>query len=161
LRAIVAYLRSISVAKSEAPPGIYANGLRLFGEQCARCHRINGHGGFLGPDLSHIPASQSNQLLARAIRNASASFASGYEPVTLTLLDGTEVRGVRKAEDAFSIQIMDTGGRLRGYLKTELSSLVHDMKSLMPDFGVDSLTDQELNDVIAFLSTFRISQPTQ
>jgi putative heme-binding domain-containing protein len=160
LRAIVAYLRSISVAKSEAPSGSYANGLRLFGEQCARCHRINGHGGFLGPDLSHIPASQSNQLLARAIRDASASFASGFEPVTLTLGDGTLIRGIRKGEDAFSIQIMDTGGRLRGYLKTELSAVTRDKKSLMPDFGVDSLSDEELNDVIAFLGTFRVTQPS-
>jgi putative heme-binding domain-containing protein len=158
LRAIVAYLRSISTAKPEASHGIAANGERIFAMQCAGCHRINGRGGFLGPDLSRIAASQSNQLLTKAIRDASASFTSGYEPVTIVTRNGTRMRGVRKAEDAFSIQIMDTYGRLQGYVKDDLTDVVHEKQSLMPDFGQDRLTDQELDDLLAFLDTFRAGQ---
>ena len=159
LWAIVAYLRNISTARREASSGNVANGERIFGVSCASCHRINGRGGRLGPDLSRIAASQSNQVLTRAIRDASASFTAGYEPMTLVTRDGQRVRGARKGEDAFSIQIMDTRERLQGYLKANLRESIRDKTSLMPDFGPDRLSDAELNDLLAFLGTLRISAP--
>ena len=160
LRAIVAYLRNISTARREASSGNVANGARILAANCATCHRVNGTGGRLGPDLSRIAANQSNQVLTRAIRDASASLASGYETVTLVTRDGQQIRGTRKGEDAFSIQIMDTGERLQGYLKANLREVIRDKKSLMPDFGPDRLSDADLNDLLAFLGTLRIS-PSQ
>jgi len=156
IRAIVAYLRSISVAKTEAISGNATSGEAVFAANCAQCHRINGRGGYLGPDLSRIAGSQSNQVLTRAIRDASASFASGYEPVTLVTRDGRQIRGTRKAEDAFSIQIMDLQGRLRGFEKGDLREVTRDRKSLMPDFGTDRLPDSSLDDLLAYLAKFRI-----
>jgi putative heme-binding domain-containing protein len=157
LWAIVAYLRNFSTARPEESSGNVANGERIFAVGCASCHRVNGRGGRLGPDLSRIAASQSNQALARAIRDASAAFTNGYEPVTLVTRDGHRIPGARKGEDAFSIQIMDTRERLQGYLKASLREVIRDKKSLMPDFGPDRLSDGELNDLLAFLGTLRLS----
>src|SRR5207249_5246541 len=142
IRAIVAYLRSISIAKTEAISGNATSGEAVFAANCAQCHRINGRGGHLAPALSRIAGRQSNQVLTRAIRDASASFASGYEPVTLVTRDGRQIRGTRKAEDAFSIQIMNTRERLQGYPKANLRDVIRETKSLMPDFGPDRLSDQ-------------------
>jgi len=44
--------------------------------------------------------------------------------VTLVASDGRRIRGERRNEDAFSIQIAEPGGRLRGYLKSELRDIV-------------------------------------
>ena len=44
-------------------------------------------------------------------------FRPGYEPVTLTTPEGQQVRGVKKNEDLFSVQIMDTRERIQGYKK--------------------------------------------
>lgn len=159
LWAIVAYLRNLTTAPSEESSGNVANGERVFAAGCASCHRVGGRGGRLGPDLSRIAANQSNQVLARAIRDASASFTSGYEPMTLVTRDGQQVKGARKGEDAFSIQIMDTRERLQGYLKANLREAIRDKTSLMPDFGTDRLSDADLNDLLAFLATLRISAP--
>lgn len=159
LWAIVAYLRSTSTAAPEKSLGNVANGEQIFGASCSSCHRIDGRGGRLGPDLSRIAASQSNQVLTRAIRDASASFTTGYQPVTLITRDGQQIRGTRKGEDVFSIQIMDTRERLQGYLKANLREVTREKKSLMPDFGPDRLSDQGLNDLLAFLGTRRISEP--
>jgi len=159
LRAIVAYLRSISTARSEGSSGNAAHGEGIFSASCATCHRVNGRGGRLGPDLSRIPASQTNQLLTRAIRDASASFTSGYEPITLVTRDGRQIHGTRKGEDVFSIQIMDARERLQGYLKTNLREVTRDKKSLMPDFPPDQLNERDLTDVLAYLGTLRISAP--
>ena len=158
LRAIVAYLRSISTARNEASTGNVANGQRIFGDQCGHCHRINNRGGALGPDLSRIAASQSNQVLSDSIRHASASFTIGFEPVTIVTRDGQRIQGTRKAEDAFSIQIMDTHERLQGYVKANVREVIRDKTSLMPDFGPDRLSNEDLDDVVAYLATFRAPQ---
>ncbi|MEQ1911849.1 MAG: PQQ-dependent dehydrogenase, methanol/ethanol family [Vicinamibacterales bacterium] len=46
--------------------------------------------------------------------------------VTLVTNDGQQIRGERRNEDAFSIQIVDTRGRLQGYLKSNLKEIVRD-----------------------------------
>jgi putative heme-binding domain-containing protein len=161
LQAIVAYLRGISTGRTEASTGNVANGERVFAAQCSSCHRINNNGGYLGPDFTHVAASLSNQVLTQAIRTASASFTAGYEPVTIVTRDGQRVQGARKSEDAFSIQIMDTHERLQGYLKSNVREVVRDKTSLMPDFGPDRLSAQDLDDVVAYLATFRAAPPAR
>jgi cytochrome c553 len=44
--------------------------------------------------------------------------------VTLTTNDGRVIHGVRRNEDAFSIQILESGGRLQGYAKSSLKNIV-------------------------------------
>ena len=35
--------------------------------QCVRCHRINGQGGDVGPDLSHVGAQKDRRYLLESI----------------------------------------------------------------------------------------------
>jgi putative heme-binding domain-containing protein len=164
-RAILEYLRTLDAGRSGANPlGDVPNGERIFGANCSACHQVNGRGGRLGPDLSRVGASRSRPVLAHKIRHASSYIMSvyaggyvmdGYQPVTLVTRDGQRIRGVKKNEDAFSIQIMDTHERLQGYLKSGLRELVNDDASLMPDFGPDRLSDRDLDDLLAYLGTLR------
>ena len=63
-----------------------------------------------------------------------------------------------KSEDAFSIRIMDSQERLQGYLKATLKEVIRETGSLMPDFGPERLNDNELNDLLVFLSTLRVEK---
>jgi len=156
IRAIVAFLRGLGTAgKSGGSSGNAANGERIFWSTCGSCHQVKGRGRHLGPDLTRIASAQSRQALAKSIREASAAITAGYEPFTLTTRGGQQIRGARKGEDAFSIQIMDTRERLQGYLKADLRDVTRDSKSLMPDYGPDSMNDRELDDLLAFLGTLR------
>ena len=156
LWAIAAYLRSTSlVAPGAASSGNAENGARIFSSTCGSCHWVNGRGGHLGPDLSQIAASRSRADLSRAIRDPSASIAAEYQGVTLVTRDGRRIRGARKSEDAYSIQLMDTRERLQGYVKTSLREVVRETRSLMPDFGLDNLSDRDLEDLLQFLGTLR------
>ena len=151
--ALVSYLRSLNGAgATEASRGNAENGERIFWASCGACHTFNGRGGPLGPDLSSIAQSQSREALTRSIRDPNAAIPDGYKPVTVVTRDGQRVRGVRKSEDAFSIQMMDESGHLRGYLKTGVREVVRETNSLMPAFGPDRLNDGDLADVLAFLS---------
>ena len=79
----------------------------------------------------------------------------GYRPVTVVTRDGERVRAVTKGEDAFSIQILDTRGRLQGYVKADVQEVIREERSLMPQFGPDRLSDEELDDLLQYLGTLR------
>ena len=102
---------------------------------CSTCHMVNGRGGQLGPDLSRIGSARPRAGLAAKLRGTSAFIRPGYEPVTLVTREGERIRGVRKNEDEFSIQIMDSRERLQGYLKANLTDVTMDKQSVMPVYG--------------------------
>jgi putative heme-binding domain-containing protein len=153
---ILAYLKTISPATAAAPgPGNAATGEHVFATNCIACHRVGDRGGNLGPDLSRIGAARARAAMARQIRGTMGSFRTGYEPVTLTTPNGQEIRGVKKNEDLFSVQVMDTRERIQGYLRDDLRSVSDEKKSAMPVFGPDKLSDAELDDLLAYLENLQ------
>ena len=152
--AIVAYLKGLStVSPFENEIGDPERGQKLFSSMCVRCHRVNTQGGSLGPDLSRIARVRSRNMLMRSIREPSASVAVRYRAVTLVTHDDRRIRGAIKSEDAFSIQIADTRERLQGYRKADLREVIHEERSLMPEFGSDRLRDSDLDDLLKYLGT--------
>jgi cytochrome c oxidase cbb3-type subunit III len=151
----IAYLRNLSITPTEAVTGNVENGARLFAAQCAGCHRTGSRGGRIGPDLTRIGIARSRAALVREIRTPSEWMAPTYETVTLVTRDGARIRGVKKNEDSFSIQIMDTRERIQGYLKPDLKEVIYEKESLMPAFGPSRLNDSDLNDIVGYLSSLR------
>jgi cytochrome c oxidase cbb3-type subunit 3 len=152
---VLAYVRTLSAASVPAPTGDAANGERIFRANCSSCHMVNGRGGQLGPDLSRIGSGRPRAGLSSKLRGSSEYIRPGYEPVTLVTREGDRIRGVKKNEDEFSIQIMDTRERLQGYLKAGLTSVSIDKQSLMPVYGPDRLNDRELDDLLRYLTGLR------
>ena len=153
---IIAYLRAMNtVAPSEtAPTGNVANGAQLFAKNCSNCHRVAGKGGRLGPDLSRIGAARTRDALVREIRTPHEWIPPAYETVSIVTKDGQKIRGVKKNEDAFSVQIMDMRERIQGYLKSN-AEVTLEKTSLMPVYDEKRLPDSELTDLIGYLTTLR------
>ena len=157
---MLAYLRTLAApAPTDPPRGNAENGSRLFRTHCASCHRVNATGGRIGPDLSRIGSARSRDVLVARIRRGSESLRPGYEPVTVTPDSGSPIQGVKKNEDLFSVQIMDTRERIQGYEKDKVKSVVNGTKSAMPVFGPDRLSDSELDDLVRYLQTLRGFDP--
>ena len=158
---IIAYLRNLGgAAPAEKPVGNVDNGAKVFAAECATCHRTapESRGGRIGPNLGRIGVARSRTALEREIRTPSEWVAPGFETVTIVLKDGQRVRGVKKNEDAFSIQIMDTRERLQGYLRSDVQQVIDEKDSLMPVFGKERLSDSELSDLIGYLTTLKGTQ---
>jgi putative heme-binding domain-containing protein len=153
---IIAYLRKIgTVAPAEKPVGNVENGGRLFAAQCASCHRVAGRGGRIGPDLTRIGAARSRAALSREIRTPSEWIPPTFETVTVVTKDGQRIRGAKKNEDVFSIQVMDVRERIQGFMKANLQEVIYEKDSLMPAFGPGRLSDSDLNDLVGYLSSLR------
>ena len=78
---------------------------------------VNGRGGQSGPDLSRVGSAWFRPALLNKLRGTGGAIRPGYQAVTIVTRDGQRIRGVKKNEDEFSIQIMDMRERLQGYLK--------------------------------------------
>lgn len=157
---IMAHLRTLAAATAPAAPkGVAENGEKIFRAMCANCHRVNGTGGRLGPDLSRVGAARSREMMALRIRGGVEGFATGFEPVTLTPVGGKPVVGVKKNEDLFSVQIMDVGERIQGFEKSALTSVQNGARSAMPAFPHSRLSDPELDDLLRYLQSLRGFDP--
>jgi putative heme-binding domain-containing protein len=157
---VLAYLRTLSAAAPGDPPrGNAANGEKVFRANCASCHRVNGTGGRLGPDLSRIGVARARDAIVKQIRGAAEDVRPGYEPVTITPHDGPPIRGVKKNEDLYSVQIMDTRERIQGYEKSDMKEVVDGTKSAMPAFGPERLSESDLDDLLRYLQSLRGFDP--
>jgi alcohol dehydrogenase (cytochrome c) len=151
---IVAYLRSLAsttTPSQETGKGDPVPGRTLFfgSAGCSRCHMFFGEGGRLGPDLS-VPAGGRRPVnLRQAILHPDESLRRNYETVEVQLKNGQLLRGVRKNEDTFSIQIMDEKEQLHLLLKSDLKQIDRPHQSLMPTPHLNSV---ELDNILAFLS---------
>jgi len=153
---LMSYLKSIgSVAPAERPIGNLANGERIFAQQCASCHRVAGRGGRLGPDLTRIGVQRSQAALTREIRTPSEWIGPTFETVTIVTKQAQRIRGVKKAEDVFTIQIMDTGERIQGYRKSDLQEVIYEKTSLMPEYPSGRLSDSDMTDLVGYLGSLR------
>jgi len=153
---IVAYLRSrAATVGAAAMVGDAARGKALFDSKgaCASCHRVNGAGSRVGPDLSAVGSTRSAVELQRALIDPNADVQPQNRFYRVTLKDGTMVEGRLLGHDTFSVQLLDSKEQLRSFNKTDLreGSFV---ASPMPSFKT-TLTAQELADVVSYLSSLR------
>jgi cytochrome c oxidase cbb3-type subunit III len=157
---LLAYLRTLAApAPNDPPRGNAQNGEKIFRTNCAACHRVDGVGGRLGPDLSRIGSARSRERMVLRIRRGIEEFGQGFEPVTVTPHTGQPIQGVKKNEDLFSVQIMDTRERIQGYEKDKMKSVQNTARSMMPIFGTDRLSDSDLDDLVRYLQTLRGFDP--
>jgi len=161
---LVAYLRTLSAPGGPAVDrGDAARGEQLFwaasGANCGRCHMVGGRGGRLGPVLTRIGASRSAAALEREIRRPGEVIPIGFETVTVTTADGKKVRGLRKNEDTFSVQVMTPTEDVLSFAKPAALVDAEPQRSLMPAYGPDRLNDTDLADVVRYLRSLRGQTP--
>jgi len=151
---LVAFVRSLHPVE-ERPAGDPARGAALFDSSgCARCHRVNGVGGSLGPDLSEVGGSRSVAYLRESITAPDASVAPRYWVASFDDSSGEKVRGFVMNQDTWTIQVLDMNSRLRSYPKSSIYGLTIDKHSAMPSYK-DQLSTEQLNDLVAYLWSLR------
>lgn len=153
---IVAFIRGLSAGRAAgSTAGDPQAGEKLFrASGCLNCHWLNGQGSPRGLDLSAIGARLTPDELQTALTDPSAEVAPEYWIWKAVTNKGETLRGSRLNEDTFSLQILDSTGRLRSVMKSDLREQTLDRHSPMPSFQ-QKLTAQQRNDLVAFLATLQ------
>jgi putative heme-binding domain-containing protein len=157
LLGLVAFIRAgFDPASASVRVGDVARGRTLFEgrAECAQCHRVNGRGPRLAPDLSDIGAIRTLAALERALLKPDEALLPIHRPVRLVTRDGTALRGRRLNEDTYTVQIIDEQEKLHSLAKADLRELSVETDARMPAYG-DRLTSDELADVIAYLVSLK------
>ncbi len=118
---------------------------------CLRCHKVQGVGGEVGPDLGGIGSKQKRDYLLEAIVAPNKQIAKGFETLVLTLTDGKSVTGVLKSEDAREVRLMTAEGQLLVVAKNKIDERATG-KSAMPEDLTKQLTRREIRDLVEFLA---------
>jgi putative heme-binding domain-containing protein len=118
---------------------------------CGACHQVGTDGGQIGPNLSHIGEVRSRRDLLEAIVFPSASFARGYEPVSIVTTSGRVFSGIVARETPASVYLRTADRAEVRIGREEIDALSPSKTSIMPQ-GLDRQLDpDQLSDVIAFL----------
>jgi cytochrome c oxidase cbb3-type subunit 3 len=155
IKNVVAFVRSLSApAIDTVVPGSPEAGSQIFFGKggCAKCHAIAGRGGYLGPDLTDAGAIRSLSQLRESLLEPNKRITEGFEAVTVTMSDGTQLRGIAKNHDNYSIQLLDPDGKLHLVPQADTAKIEIGNRSLMPDDFARRLSAEETRDVLAFLS---------
>ena len=168
---LVSYIKSLAGTRGLAAAGTPALGDATAGAavftraQCATCHEIDGVGGIVGPDLS-TAARYSAEALRRKILDPDQAIeaptaagpprpAARPQTITARLKDGRSIRGVRRAEDTFTLHIVDLDNRLQLLDKSAIAELRAENTSVMPHDFATRLPAADLANLIAYLTSRR------
>ncbi len=169
---IVAYLHTLATSvDSGTSSGDPQKGAALFKSSgCSACHMVAGQGGSIGPDLTRIGAARGPTGLKQRLLDPAANLPklggggmmgnswTEYAMYRAVEKDGHVVEGIRMSEDSFTITLKDATGKFHGLRKPDLRSLEKEPgKSIMPSFK-DTLTAEQLDDLVAYLLTLKGAQ---
>ncbi len=153
---IVAYLRSMTAGNGDAASGDIARGRGVVeGKgQCLTCHSIGVNGLHAGPALSDIGAVRRSADLMKSLVDPAGEIRPENRTIRVTMKDGRTLNGRFLNQDTFSIQLIDASDKLLSIDKSTVRESVILSTSPMPSFK-DKLSQQELTDVVAYLSSLK------
>jgi len=153
---VVAYLRSVAASKrSGSGLGITDRGKAVFEGKgaCATCHRVNGSGARLGPDLTNIGQLRRAVELEASLVNPGAEILAPNRTYRVVTRDGVETRGRLLNLDSFTVQLLDTKEQLRSFVKADLKDYGF-APTPMPSYK-GKLDAQEAADVVSYLVSLK------
>jgi putative heme-binding domain-containing protein len=121
---------------------------------CTVCHRVNGTGPRVAPDLSDIGAIRTLTALQRSLLNPTSAMLPINRPVRAVTRDGRTIRGRRLNEDTFTVQLIDEQERLVSLAKADLREYELAKSSPMPSVAT-TLTADEQADLLAYLLSLK------
>jgi putative heme-binding domain-containing protein len=134
--------------------GDAAKGKEVFKTICSSCHRLNNEGVDFGPDLSEIGDKLPKEAIYTAILYPDQGISFGYEGWRIKLVDGSSAFGriISETEDKIDVQYMNNQQTV---LKENILSRTKLESSLMPSNLQATMTEQELVDLVDYLSTLK------
>jgi putative heme-binding domain-containing protein len=129
-------------------------GREMYDVQCGVCHKMYGSGGILGPDITGSNRTNIDYLLSN-ILDPSAEIQDDYKIVMVTTRDGRTYVGNIASENERTLTLRVVGQDSVLISKSNIQSREGSELSMMPEGIFANLTDQEVLNLVAYLTTAR------
>lgn len=129
-----------------------ARGEQVFRDICAKCHRLNGYGAEVGPDLGTV-RNQPKQILLTNILIPSQSIAQGYESYVVETANGGQYDGVIGPQTPTAITLRHEDGKEDVIQRHEIKTMYVTNLSAMPADLEKQISMEQMADLLEYLKT--------
>ncbi len=135
----------------------FENGEKMFAAtRCIVCHRFAGDGGSTGPDLTQLAGRFNIKDLTEATMDPSKVISDQYQSSTIVTRDGQMVNGRIIAENEKQISVItdpEDSTKVVEISKDNIDEIISSTASLMPKGLLNKLNQDEVLDLLAYLSS--------
>ncbi|HEY7327835.1 MAG TPA: PQQ-dependent sugar dehydrogenase [Gemmataceae bacterium] len=139
--------------------GDVSRGRKLFfeapGVQCRNCHRVEGKGTEVGPDLDQIGKKYDRAAILDNILFPSKQIDEKYLTHLIETKQGRVHTGILVSKDANKVILKDANNKQIEVTAGDIELQTTQQKSLMPDLLLRDLTADQVADLTAFLSSLK------
>jgi putative heme-binding domain-containing protein len=123
--------------------------------QCVNCHRINGTGGTLGPDLSQIGKKSTRAQILESLLEPSKKIDPEWVTYMLETTDGKIHLGLLRSKTDKQVVLQVVGDKEVRVPAAKVARLAPQAKSLMPELLLRDLTAAQAADLLEFLVSLK------
>lgn len=156
--------RTLDAERLLAMSGNVAAGAALFAEernQCVKCHRVGKVGGQIGPPLDDVGRRLPRAEILQSMLQPSLKIDPRYTTWTVLTDEGKVVSGLLLEKNDQHVLLRTPQNKDEKIDRSAIEELIPQTTSLMPDRLLNDLTDQQIADLLAWLSDQRAElQPT-
>lgn len=131
--------------------GDSAKGKVLFAENCAQCHRFQGQGSVVGPDLATVAQAGPEKILTNLL-DPNREVNPQYTNYVIETNDFETHTGIISSETATAITLLRAHGETDTILRSNIESITSTALSIMPEGLEDALGVQGVSDLLAYLT---------
>jgi putative heme-binding domain-containing protein len=135
-------------------PADVERGEQVFRAVCARCHRFQGAGAEVGPDLGTV-ANRPASLLLKDVLMPSLSIAPRYESYVVERASGGAEEGVLAGQTPTTIVLRREGGQELVIPREDVRRLHVSQLSSMPADLEQQVSEQQMADLLRYLTSAR------
>ncbi len=136
-------------ASLQESKGSFNRGRAVFETQCAKCHKFEGKGHDVGPNLDG--AARDIEYLLVNVLDPNRVIGQPYFIHTVERKDGRVDTGLLAAEDDSSVSLKNENDAIKVILKKDIEQMSVQAKSLMPEGLSKNMSVQDFRDLVRYL----------
>jgi putative heme-binding domain-containing protein len=127
-------------------------GQEVFDRTCAKCHRLDGKGAEVGPDLGSIRNRAPSLLLADVLL-PSRAIAQNYESYVVETKGGDVLEGIIATQTPTAVALRREGGEERVVPRSSIAKMYASDLSAMPADLDQQVSIQQMADLLALIAS--------
>src|SRR5262249_23104878 len=127
-------------------------GKALFTQHCATCHTLFNEGNKIGPELTGADRKNLEVLLTNVV-DPSGYIRPEYVAYYVTLKDGRTLDGLVVETTPATVTLLNGKNEKTVVRREQIEEMAPSATSLMPEKLLDTLTDQQIRDLFAYLQS--------
>ncbi|HEY2837992.1 MAG TPA: PVC-type heme-binding CxxCH protein, partial [Pirellulales bacterium] len=127
--------------------------------RCNACHKVNGKGTNVGPDLSQIGKKYDSKAMLETILEPSKAIAPEFIVNLVETDSGTVLAGFITEKNDKEIVLKDAQGKSHTIPSAEVVGVHPQKLSIMPELVLQEITAQDAADLLTYLASLKPNEP--